>query len=93
MAIDFSTVAPPHDWMQQLERVVTPERLAVGLQLVEEAARDLFTNDARHEWVLALLVTKLHIPASVANLIIEIAVQLLKIQVASAGVLGSPAGS
>jgi hypothetical protein len=91
--VDFSTPPASHDWLQQLERVVTPERLAVGLQLVEQAARDLFANNERHAWVLGMLVGKLHISESIANLIIEVAVQLLKIRIASAGVLGAPAGS
>lgn len=94
MSIVFGGQESPstHDWWKQIERVVTPERLAVGLQLVEQAARELFDNATRREWVITILEQRLHVSPSVAALTVEIAVQLLKIQTASAGVLGAPAG-
>lgn len=88
--IDFGTSPSKPDWALQLERVVTPERLAAGLELVQRAAVELFDNETRREWVITLLEQQFHLSPSIAGLIVEIAVQLLKIQVASAGVLGAP---
>ena len=50
----------------------------VALSYIEEAATQIEDNDKRREWVVRQLVTRVHLPESVARLVLELAYQVYK---------------
>lgn len=61
-----------------VESVIPHEYLTAGIALVKEAAVKFVDNAAKREWVVQELVTKLHIPESIARVIVEAALHKVK---------------
>ena len=49
-----------------------------ALPLVREASKKFTDNPSRREWVIAALMSRFHIPESIARLAVELAVRLWK---------------
>ena len=63
---------------------LTDDLVHTALTWVRVAARKELNNTAKREWVIAILVNK-RVPESVARLAVELAVQLLKKELAKVG--------
>lgn len=68
-----------------IRRLVPEEQLRRGIELVREAADKFADNADRRAWVSLELQTVFHLPESVANLIVEIALQHVKADLIDAG--------
>lgn len=70
---------------RKIAEVVPEEYLVHGIQLVEDAAVRFMDNRSRREWVINQLMTRFHIPESVARLVTEMAVTAVKNGIHKAG--------
>ena len=67
------------------ESGLTDELVAMALPLIREANRKFVDNAKRREWVVAILVSR-GVPESIARLVVELAFQVYRKELAKAGV-------
>lgn len=68
-----------------VEKVIPEEYLVLGVPLVKEAAIKFAENSNRREWVVHELVTRVHLPESIARIIVEVALHRVKDEIEKVG--------
>ena len=64
---------------------LTDQLVQIALPYVRDANKKFVDNDKRREWVVAKLVAK-KVPESIARLVVELAFQLYRKEIAKVGV-------
>lgn len=61
-----------------VKRFVPEELQAAAVEYVRQAESNLLDNAARREWVVKQIIARFHVPESIARLVVELAVNIVK---------------